>query len=951
VRRSGGVMSRPSSRVCFSGVSCVVGFALAVVLGWFGLPNARAEAASDPLYLVKKNQANAVIVVQPVIKKRQVALDEFTFPGNRNVPPRQWAQTLQTYIKRITGAQLPIVENKAEVDGLAIHVGLTEFVAGLKLPFDKHDRDAIFLKRVGDNIVLVGVDDWGSEIAVYDFLERVCDVRWYQPGELWEIVPETDTLAVGNLDVVEEPSFKSRMFSGVMATGMPVDVWKECRTWLKRNRIRMRYTFHHNMAKIITPSKYGKTNPEYFPYVSGKRVVPKNDGLAWRGSQPCYTAPGVVKASAEAAREYFDQYPNAACFSLGVNDMGGYCECTDCLKANKDGGVDKLTGKLNYSPVYFSFLNKVCEELSKTHPDKKIGCMAYASGTSVPPPFDLHPNIVGYIQPNDYSRWHFNKELRDWFTAQLEAWSSKFKVFGLYAWRHGRTVYIPKLQLKSFDEYLKTGYKYGARGYYGEEYPNWGVDTPRTYIAARLLWDVNRDVDSLLDDFCAKAFGNAAIPMKAFYHLLEKTWNEHKQYDAPPMGEYMYGGRREQLSVFTPAIIEQGMACLNDALRSAKDEKVRQRILQVKKSFRLTELYALREFIYRNMDVPRTLTAENFAEVIGKLNSMHHLTNTIRALIYSEYQNDFYSWYGGLILARQYRTSRPLMTDMEQYYYDVSAEIVSSLVKERMRASEQQSKAEVTAALIDRLKDITKHMSPSRDEEPKGLAKFPMAVEPAWSIMEERLSHYLDATAVIAKMDEPPTLDGFADAEEWRGTDVLDFPHQIGSGKNYGVVIKDGTKARLGYDDNALYITYICDEDTANLITRYTAHDSAVWRDDCLDFVLLPPNVANDKFYHFIINSLGVRFDSRGNDDKKWNADMRIAVGKDRPKDTWTVEIAIPWKTLGRKPISGEIWRGQFGRANFTGIGGGPQDLALSGWAPSKSGFNNADSLGILLFE
>ena len=901
---------------------------------------------ADPLTLVEDAQAKAVIVVQPVINERQVALDEFTFPGRDNVPPRQWAETLQTYIERITGAKLPIVENRKDANGPAIHVGLTDFVAGLKIPFAKYDRDTIILRRVGDQVALVGVDDWGSEMAVYDFLERVCGVRWYQPSELWEVVPSTKIITVGELNVVEEPSFKSRMFSGVLASGMPTDVWKEGWTWLKRNRMRVRYTFHHKMRAIFDPAIYGKTHPEYFPYLNGKHHVPtKYDRGGW---QPCYSHPGVIKACVDAAREFFDEFPAAIGFSMGQNDMFGFCECDSCQKANAGAGYHELTGKRNYSPVYFTFLNKVCEELTKTHPEKKLGCLIYASGTSVPPPFDLHPNIAGYVQPNDISRYHFDERFREWTDEQFETWSKKLKTIGVYTWRHGRTVYIPKLELKSFEEYLKMTYQHGARGYYGEEYPNWGLDAPKTYITSRLLWNVEDSADALLSDFCTKSFKEAAAPMRKFYDLLERTWNEQSPYDAPIISGYMQG-RREQFSLYTPAVVGQARGFLEHALQLAKDEKVLRRIRHIKKCFRLTEYYALREFTYSNMEIPDSLTPTKFAELIAGLNSMQHITYGIEALIYGEYQDDFYSFYQGLIHNRQYPNRRPMMAGMDFYYYQMTSEVVGNLVRSQVRKGRQQTQREIGAALSSRIDEVTKLMMEKEAGEGQGLSRSAIEVEPAWSIVKERLDHYVQATAVVARMEKAPAIDGVADEAEWANTPVLELTHNL-SPKGRGIKIKNKTRVRVGYDDEAIYIGYVCEDDVANLVVRYDQKDSAVWRDDSIDFVLLPATVSKDDFYHFIVNSVGACWDGIGQ-SKTWNGDQRVAVGKNRPANTWTVEVAIPWPTLGRKPVSGEIWRAQFGRTNTSNTGGRVGDMDFSGWSPSDAGFNNADSLGILLFE
>ncbi len=912
----------------------------AVMIGSSGLHRSLAEELRGPARLVENGRANAVIVVQKVIEERQVAVDEFSFPGNKNVPPMQWAQMLQSYIERITGAKLPIVENRAKAEGPAIHVGLTDFVAGLNLPFDKHDRDAIFLKRAGDQVVLVGVDDWGSEMAVYDFLERVCGVRWLQPGELWEIVPETPTLTVDKLEVVEEPSFKSRMFSGVLASGMPREVWKEGWAWMKRNRIRARYKFHHSLGFIITPSKYAKEHPEYFPYFGGERHVPKNDHAGRRGIQPCLTNPDVAELCAQAARDFFDTYPKAHVFSMGVNDMGGFCECEPCKKANKGAGYDDA-GKKNYSFVYFSFLNKVCREVAKTHPDRKLGCMAYASGTSVPPPFKLEPNLVVYVQPNDYSRYHFDKKLQAWSRKQFREWSERVETLAVYLWSHGRGMYIPKMPLKSIEAYLRMAYAHGARGFYSEEYPNWGLDAPELYIKVRLLWDIESSADEWLDEFCAKAFGKAATPMTAFYRLNENIWNTH---DAPAFSSVCeYPSKpRDQFAIYTPAKVDEGNQFLNEALRLVVDEKARKRVLQVRKCFRLTEYYALREFVARSMADCEALTPAKLVEFVSALNSMQHLTHGVEALIFDQFRDDYYSFFQGLMVGRNWKSGpRATVVSMDPYYYEASGIIIENLVKAQVNAGDKEAGGDLASALRARMDGIKSCVN-----EQALNPKTPLAVQPAWDILKQQLDNYLKGVTVAGRMKNRPAIDGRADEADWQRISSIGLMHNI-SRKGYGTKLVDMTSVRIGYDDDALYIAYVCDEDTKKLITKYEGRDTSVWRDDCVDFVLFPPGTPKSDFFHFIVNSAGACYDSIGNHDKEWNGEFQLATGKDA--GTWTVEMAIPWKTLGTKPASGEVWRAQFGRANITG-GGGPESMVFSAWVPSTS-FNNADYLGVITFE
>ena len=194
--------------------------------------------------------------------------------------------------------------------------------------------------------------------------------------------------------------------------------------------------------------------------------------------------------------------------------------------------------KKHNNPITISTINKIIDE--QIHPHPRRHTKEHVNMWTSPEDIQNHPNDL-----NIFGGLDFDERFREWTDEQFETWSKKLKTIGVYTWRHGRTVYIPKLELKSFEEYLKMTYQHGARGYYGEEYPNWGLDAPKTYITSRLLWNVEDSADALLSDFCTKSFKEAAAPMRKFYDLLERTWNEQSPYDAPIITGYMKG-RREQ---------------------------------------------------------------------------------------------------------------------------------------------------------------------------------------------------------------------------------------------------------------------------------------------------------------------------------------------------------------------------------------------------------------------
>jgi len=263
---------------------------------------------------------------------------------------------------------------------------------------EKLDADGFIIKGIGNDLYITGKTKYGTHFAPYELLERVAGCRWYMPSPpIWDpkkfkrglgdVIPHLKkVVAPRNIDIVENPSYKSRYYRPV-----PVHSFK----------LHRRDHFHHNLVNIIPPSKYGKTHPEYFPLINGKRFVPPENRKY--DSQPCISNPDVQKLVIDAAKTYFKTNPEESCYSLGMNDSGKYCQCENCQKLSDKfrvpaGTSQTVTKHMRNAYAFFRFYNQVAEEIEKDYPDKRLGCLAYAVLSSLPKgAIKLHPKIVPYL--------------------------------------------------------------------------------------------------------------------------------------------------------------------------------------------------------------------------------------------------------------------------------------------------------------------------------------------------------------------------------------------------------------------------------------------------------------------------------------------------------------------------------------------------------------------------
>ena len=156
------------------------------------------------------------------------------------------AAELQHHIARITGAELPIVGAGRPVEGVRVLIGESKATAALGLPGKPLESQEYLIRFLPGTIVLMGRDadrrstaQYGAEqayrtwpalfeeqgtcYAVYDFLERVCDVRWFRPGELGMVHPVSATLEARGEDVRRAPAFKYRHPYPLLMTGQRYD--------------------------------------------------------------------------------------------------------------------------------------------------------------------------------------------------------------------------------------------------------------------------------------------------------------------------------------------------------------------------------------------------------------------------------------------------------------------------------------------------------------------------------------------------------------------------------------------------------------------------------------------------------------------------------------------------------------------------------------------------------
>lgn len=175
-------------------------------------------------------------------------------------------------------------------------------------------------------------------------------------------------------------------------------------------------------------------------------------------------------------------------------------------------------------------------------------------------------------------------------------------------------------------------------------------------------------------------------------------------------------------------------------------------------------------------------------------------------------------------------------------------------------------------------------------------------------------------------------IDGNINEDQWENADWSnDYINIEGSQKPSPTY---RTRMKMLWDRHYLYIGAEMEE--PHLWATLTEHDAIIYRDNDFE-VFIDPDKDGLNYYELEINALGNILDlflekpynKKGTADLKWNFEgLKTAVNlngsmnnPDDSDDGWTVEIAIPWKSLTANdpssPKNGDKWKMNFSRVQW----------------------------------
>ena len=414
----------------------------------------------------------------------------------------------------------------------------------LLLRFDETGRGLVDSGPHGRNLLPRPgwYDEKGTLNAVYDFLERHCGVRWYMPTAIGTAYEPRATLQVNVMPIRRTPTMTHRwitpttLYLPTKTDPVPAaetDLWK-LRMRLGGEPFRVSHSFGGYYERFY------EDHPDWFA-----------QGYEGKPGQVCFTSDEVVAQVASDARDFFDgggsqrgAHDLGDVFGIVPDDNNQYCQCENCLALMDQAQADNpqfSTGK--WSPLVWSFVNRVAREVRKTHPEKWIGALAYWDYAYYPEGLDLEPNVAVQLCLHTRNWFCPSMEATDTrvFTEWVEAEGDKRPIHlwlyynfpalqSMYGGWNGFPSYFAHTAVEQMETYRKAG----MRGVFFEHSSEFGethmIDVPDLYVSLRMAEDDRLDGDALIDEFFDKFYGAASVPMREAYGLIEDAYITPERY-------------------------------------------------------------------------------------------------------------------------------------------------------------------------------------------------------------------------------------------------------------------------------------------------------------------------------------------------------------------------------------------------------------------------------------
>ena len=544
----------------------------------------------------KSAQKTDILLVDNATTEYKIVIPEDASEGESGA-----ADELHAYLKIATGAELPIVDDDGVSlveNGKYISVGDTVLLdeSGLTVSDKELNRDGYKIKRFGNSVVIGAANDLAYLYGVFEFLAYEIGFEPYASDEIYY---NTDkTVYLNDFDLVDIPTFSGRNTCGPMAFNMQEQIFMRMRGFSMTDD---RYDYggsktfiwgHSESYDAIIPRKvYNDPNNEekYHPEWFDQSAI-----------QMCLTNEALIDEVVKNSIAEMQVNLEGRYLNISNNDGNGWCQCSKC---------NKEINKYSVSGYVMRFVNKVVTRLEEwrevNQPDRDLNYCVFAYADAQVPPTVLDETTGELVLRDPSCKPHDKVSIRlvhgscmvhvmgegcTGFKTNYDIWRSlcnpelDFTMYDYCANYRHYTVFMDVISpLQGNMQRYKNDYKVNDIYYQNATGLNVNYMSDLiNYLLGKIMWDVNCDVNALIDDFMTHYYKEAAPYVKQY---LDHMRNWYAYLNATIDGGFhasLYDEPDISMSDYWPLrIVEQALEYLDQAMAATElieDEALRDKI-------------------------------------------------------------------------------------------------------------------------------------------------------------------------------------------------------------------------------------------------------------------------------------------------------------------------------------------------------------------------------------
>ena len=435
------------------------------------------------------------------------------------------AVALRSYLKQITGADIPMVETRGDAQGKpAIVLDLAGKIAGTSDGLT--GQQAYRIKTDNTGVAITSPTERGLLYGVYGLLADHLGVRFYTPE--FEVVPPQATLTLADMDDAQEPGFQIRGYVynplvdkawlyKIRAGGLPVD----------------NLSSDHSLYRWIEADRNFKTHPEWFAlHTNGKRE--KDWGMGVCGSNRELAHELATNMIAWYGKNNPDDKPAKRFLAIAQGDGFTPCQCPECRALVQKEGTEA-------APT-ITLLNNALAETAGTYPNLSVITYAYFNTLPAPQTLKPHKNLWINVVSSSLSQNQAGDQLNEiqgvmanrYYEHAITDWCKIASGVTIYHWDgvdQGNSEYSEWPNLFAHARDIQFWHAAGVKG--AQVAGKSSLGELSEYVWFGLMWNPKQDVNSLVKDFLRGYYGEKAAPILWDYLTYTDNLRKEQKYGCP----------------------------------------------------------------------------------------------------------------------------------------------------------------------------------------------------------------------------------------------------------------------------------------------------------------------------------------------------------------------------------------------------------------------------------